>query len=543
MRILEKVRATYKDAEITVREKAVSLLSLNFILSIGFLVLGAVRILDGSFIMGGAELVISILLGVSVWGIVAGHFRPMSVATVLLLLVAAGALFLIRDITCANDIYIQTTYMIPVFTTAPLLAYATWQVMMIVSAGTATVVLQYLLRVRPTLQAMGVGDGLSEFLVAFLLTLFTVVFTFQIFRMQQRSLRLVGQKGDESDRQLARLSDLVARVGDAFNVGERLQKGAAENARVSEQMTDDLGAIGSHVEALRSSVDETKRANSQIGASKDAVDQTMTEQTAAIDTTSRTVASIRGEVEQMRDHVHERADVVQRLVETSGRAGDTLESTLESFNNMSHMSESILEVVSVIQQIASRTNMLAMNAAIEAAHAGEAGRGFAVVAEEIRKLADETTENSGIIQDTLKRNRDLNATTSEESASLTAVFQEITGSVQDVNSLLGSIVEGFERLARGHSEIDTTTDRLRDVNERVRSALSSMERDLALETKGIQDVLERSDDITRLIEELHTLAEGVQKHAEEIEQIGATNVENFARLQSGLDEARSGSVK
>ncbi|MFW5688834.1 MAG: methyl-accepting chemotaxis protein [Spirochaetota bacterium] len=541
--ILETVRRRYSRDSVAVREKAVSLFVLNASLTIGFLALGIVRLVEGSLVMGLLEVGISVLLLGFAIAIPRGLFRPISVATVLLFLAAAVGLFLIRDVGSPNDIYIQTTYLIPVFTTAPLLAYATWQVLMILSTGVVALALQFVLRVEPALAALGVETGIAEFLVALLLTIFTALFTFQIFRMQHRSLHQITDQAEFADRQLGRLSSLIGRLSDAFNVGERLKDGAAENARVSEQMTADLGAIGKHLAGLTESVRATRIASDQIEASKNSVDAVMNEQTREIDASAQAVTRITGDVVAMRDDVHARSSVVSRLVETAGRAGETLSRTTESFTEMSAMSERVLEVVSVIEQVAARTNLLAMNAAIEAAHAGDAGRGFAVVAEEIRKLADETSQNSGVIRTTLNRNRELHEQTSAESASLTAVFDEIATSVSDVSTLLGAVVDGLDGLATGHREIETSTSRLHGVNTRVRESLASMSGDLEVEREEIDDVLARSAEITRLADELGSLAARVQGLAEEIEQIGATNVENFATLQAGLDEIRSESIE
>lgn len=533
--LLARIRERYRDDVATVREKATFLFLLDVLLAIGFLALGAIRLLDASFIMGAAEVGVCVLCAMFAASIPRGRFRLASVGTVVLFLLTPTALFLLRDIESANAIYIQTTYMIPVFTLAPLLAYAVWQVFMILGVGTGVVISAYLVRIRPVLVTLDMGTGIAEFFVALVLTVFTAAFTFAIHRMNQRSLDLYVDQASDSDRRLKRLAGLVERLGSAFNVGEQLKESAAENARVSEQMTGDLGAIGTHVGDLEASIETTRKANAKIEASKNVVYEVMDEQTGAIDSTGATIASISNAVVEMRDHVHQRQDIVGNLVESSSRAGRTLSRAVDSFGEMLAMSERILEVIEVIQGISARTNMLAMNAAIEAAHAGDAGRGFAVVAEEIRKLADETDANSRLIRDTLNQNRDLNQQTAEESKNLTSVFEEITSAVNDVRELLDSISDGLTRLATGHGEIERTTGDLRQVNERVRTALESMSGEIELETEGLEHVLTQAAEITRLIEQLRGLATTVEQFAADIEQIGNANVTNFAELRAGLD--------
>ena len=116
----------------------------------------------------------------------------------------------------------------------------------------------------------------------------------------------------------------------------------------------------------------------------------------------------------------------------AGRAD--LASVSERIREVARESEGLLEISSVIQNVASQTDLLSMNAAIEAAHAGESGKGFAVVADEIRKLAESSGEQSKTISASLKRIKD-------SMEAITLSTDKVMDQFEDINSRIRAVSE------------------------------------------------------------------------------------------------------
>jgi methyl-accepting chemotaxis protein len=539
MGFTERIRSLYQEQNTTYQEKAVSLFYLNVILSLGFLVLGVIRLLAKSVLLGSLEVGVCIILALFVAAIMNKQFKIASIGTVVLFCLAGAGLFFLRKITFTNDVYIQSTYLIPVILTAPLLAYAPWQVIGVVFFSLAAHSGQYFLRILPILTATGIKVSPVEYLVSLLLMIFSGFFVYQLFRMQQRTLNIINERARESSEQYSKLKALLDETSDGFNVGEQLQGRAEKNSEIARAISTDLKSIDQNLSELAGNVETSIQASRSIESSKDVVKTTMSTQTEAINSASAATEQISAQVTTMTDSARQKESIIETLVSASRNGSEKLDETVSSFESIAKASDNIIDVIDVIEGISERTNMLAMNAAIEAAHAGEAGKGFSVVAEEIRKLAEETNENSQIIKTTLEANRNLIHDSVQNSKELSQVFQDFALRVGDVHNALLEIISGMQELSEGQRDIRESVNNLTGVNTDVNDSVESMEKDIATGDKSISYINEQIQTIQVQITQLKDQTADILTESAQLQEIGEENIKNFTTLRQDMESLTS----
>jgi len=332
-------------------------------------------------------------------------------------------------------------------------------------------------------------------------------------RITTNSKDEIGELSRYFNETLEKIRNLVVKIKKETmtlsEIGGDLAANMNETAAAVNEINANIQSIKTRVLNQSASVSETHATMEQVTVNIDKLNEHIEDQSANVSRASSAIEEMAANIHSVTGTLINNAENVKTLKEASEVGRNGLQDVANDIQEIARESEGLLEINSVMQNIASQTNLLSMNAAIEAAHAGDAGRGFAVVADEIRKLAESSGEQSKTIGAVLKKIKESIDNITKSTYNVLERFEAIDSSVRTVAEQEDIIRGAMEEQEQGSRQILDGIVEVTGITRQVKSGSNEM-------LEGAKEVIQESNSLEKATQEI-TL--GMNEMASGAEQI------------------------
>ncbi|HPD79613.1 MAG TPA: methyl-accepting chemotaxis protein [Spirochaetales bacterium] len=271
------------------------------------------------------------------------------------------------------------------------------------------------------------------------------------------------------------ITSIKQQISDFKNLISQLSCNTEETASAIREIAANIDHLRQETSAQSASVNDSSATMEQMTASINNLHELIEKQAESVSSSSSSIEEMVANIQSVTGNIERIGTYYEKLIQRSDAGKNAIDIVVKQIHDIDMQSGALQEANNLIAGIAAETNLLAMNAAIEAAHAGDAGRGFSVVADEIRKLAENASRQSKTIAQNIKSIRNVIGAVVNSSNTSAHTFEDIVDQIKQLSNLEEEIKYAMKEQSAGSKMILTSLADINSITSQVRKAASEMQ--------------------------------------------------------------------
>ena len=338
----------------------------------------------------------------------------------------------------------------------------------------------------------------------------------------------------KSSAAFEKISAVINETKEGLNIG-KLLSASTEKAATSVEAIDKLYAyINQEAVSLSTEAVSVKDTSVQINDKAEKMKTGAQEQSKEITATSSALTQMSASLTNISNIASQQRSGMDKLVQNLDSQMLLLQKLVDDVRLVKESSVKVSAFVDAVNQIAEQTGLLAMNASIEAAHAGTLGKGFSVIAQEIRKLSDETSKNAQKITETLSSNEEIVNTTTESVISFSEYTKTTTEELRNTIRVMEEILAGISEIDAGTQDVMRSITHIVDDSSENTQLAEGVAEEILRQNSVLQSISDGSEQLKDKVSTLEGLLANIRKAIDEIDTNASANEQVAEKISDAL---------